>query len=67
MPEPVGNKIVTANKMGFMKSKLDIFSNDFVCFANNQHYPVLEIGASYGIASLEALKRGNSVIANDIK
>lgn len=58
--------IKTLNNMGFMTSTLDRYSHAFIGFAPYGPGPALEIGAAYGIATLEALKNGARVIANDI-
>ncbi len=66
MPEEKEGFIETLNHQGFMTSSLDIYSKEFVSFAGRAQKPVLDIGAAFGVASLEALKAGASVIANDI-
>jgi len=67
MPEPENNGFVrTLNNMGYMTSSLDPYSKAFVEFSAKAKLPVLDIGAAYGVASLEALKLGARVIANDI-
>lgn len=67
MPEPEPNGFVrTLNKMGYMTSSLDPFSQAFVNFAPNAPGACLDVGAAYGVASLAALSKGASVIANDL-
>ena len=66
MPGQKGDKVVTLNKTGFMKTELDPFTLKFIEYAKTLSIPVLEIGASYGPASLPALKNNSIVIANDI-
>lgn len=64
----------TLNGMGFMTSTLDPYSLAFIDHAARycpaQGTPgalqALEIGAAYGIATLQALKAGAKVIANDL-
>ncbi|MFM8453845.1 MAG: class I SAM-dependent methyltransferase [Gammaproteobacteria bacterium] len=58
--------IKTLNKMGFMNQILDPFSQDFIDFSAKANGPVLDGGAAYGIATIEALKKGATVIANDL-
>jgi SAM-dependent methyltransferase len=51
--------------MGYMTTSLDRYSQAFVDFCTPRK-KVLEIGAAYGVATLEALKKGATVVANDI-
>lgn len=57
--------IKTLNNQGFMTNYLDKFSEEFTKFAPKAPGPSLDIGAAYGVAVIEALKNGASVIAND--
>lgn len=66
IPDEKDGFIPTLNNMGFMTTSLDPFSQKIVEFAALGPGPFLEIGAAYGIACHEALKRGATVIANDI-
>jgi len=67
MPNAEPNGFVkTLNNMGYMTSTLDPFSQAFVDFSSKSSCPVLDIGAAYGVATLKALAKGASVIANDI-
>ena len=56
----------TLNSMGTMTPAPDIFSQAFIQFAPKAPGRCLDIGAAYGVATLPALARGASVIANDI-
>ena len=65
--EPPNNDgfISTLNSMGFMRNEItDIYSKEFLSFSENKK--VLEIGAAYGVLSLECLKNGSTVYANDL-
>lgn len=64
-PEAEGNFVPTLNQMGYMVEELDPYSQAFVDFSE-KHHPVLEIGASYGVAAHAALKKGAIVYANDL-
>lgn len=67
MPVPEPNGFVkTLNSMGYMTSTLDRYSQAFVDFSPTAPGPVLDIGAAYGVATLAALAKGASVVANDI-
>lgn len=68
MPEPSADgRVPTLNKRGAMSPLLDPVSKAFVEFARTPGVRVLEIGASYGAACLEALKGGaKSYTANDL-
>lgn len=56
----------TLNRMGYMIDTLDPFREAFVDFSGSAEFPVLEIGAAYGVASLAALANGAYVVANDL-
>lgn len=58
--------VQTLNRMGSAASTLDVYSRAFVAFAPTAPGPVLDVGAAYGVASLEALALGAEVIANDL-
>lgn len=65
-PDPDG-RIQTLNKMGAMSPELDPTSKAFVDEAANPSVKALEIGAAYGLACLEALKKGAaSYTVNDL-
>lgn len=57
--------VKTLNNQGFMTNYLDRFSEEFTKFAPRAPGPSLDIGAAFGVAVIEALKNGASVIAND--
>ena len=57
--------VQTLNSMGYMASSLDAVSKQFIRSCKPQSV-VLDIGAAYGVAALEALKNGAHVVANDI-
>lgn len=66
MPPPVSEMLTpTLNLMGFMTSWIDPYTEAFVKFAPFAPGPSLDIGASYGIATLAALETGADVIACD--
>lgn len=65
-PDPDG-RIQTLNKKGAMSPELDPTSRAFVEQAAAPSTKALEIGAAYGLACMEALKKGaTSYTANDI-
>jgi ubiquinone/menaquinone biosynthesis C-methylase UbiE len=57
--------VETLNGMGYMTSKVDPISQEFINFCERGK-SVLEIGAAYGVATLQAVQKGCSVVANDI-
>ena len=65
MPEKEGPFVSTLNKMGYMVTILDPFSQAFVNFAAS-HSPVLDIGTAYGSTAQAALKNDSIVFANDL-
>jgi SAM-dependent methyltransferase len=66
MPGELPEGIPTLNKMGYMTRSLDYYSRRFVSYSSVCKGQVLEIGAAYGSASLEALSRGSRVLSNDL-
>lgn len=66
LPEKDG-KIKTLNTMGYMTPDVDHVVEDFIEFASTSELPVLDGGAAYGVATILALKKGATVIANDIE
>ena len=67
MPQPEVNGFVkTLNNMGYMTSGLDLYSQAFVDFSVRAPGPSLDVGAAYGVATLQAIERGSNIIANDI-
>lgn len=64
-PEETGF-IKTLNNMGYMTSSLDPFSQRWIDRAVSSQQPSLEIGAAYGVATVEAITKGAAVTANDI-
>jgi ubiquinone/menaquinone biosynthesis C-methylase UbiE len=55
----------TQNQTGFMLTTIDPFVKRFVDDLNPNEW-AMDVGAAYGIASLEALKKGVNVVANDL-
>ena len=49
-------RVQTLNKKGAMSPRLDQISREFVSLAAKPNIKVLEIGAAYGLACIEALK-----------
>ncbi len=60
--------VPTLNKTGYMTSGLDEYSQAFVdstaSFAGQEK--ALEVGAAYGVSTLEVLGRGQRILANDL-
>lgn len=57
----------TLNAMGGMSPVMDAFTESFVEFCDKVEYPVLDVGAAYGLASLAAAAKGATVWANDLE
>ena len=70
-PDQSGTLIPTMNNQGFMTSRaIDAFTLQFIERAKHSAMHdgrVLEIGAAYGIATLEALAQGATVFCNDLE
>lgn len=59
--------VQTLNKTGYALSEIfDDVSKEFISYSKNAKLPVLEIGAAFGVVTIECLKEGVTVIANDI-
>ncbi len=59
--------VKTLNKTGYALSEvLDEISTKFIEFSRNVQLPILEIGAAFGVVSLECVKVGATTIANDL-
>lgn len=65
--DPSGYFIPTLNRTGYMTTRLDPYSQEFVNYASKSISPVLDIGAAYGVATLAALENGAAVYCNDIE
>lgn len=57
----------TLNKYGYTHSKPLKFSQKFVDYCQLAKKPVLDIGATYGVNTIPALRNGATVIANDVE
>ena len=66
-PETPVHPFSTLNSQGYMLADLHKISRAFVEFSSLAPGPVLDIGTANGYVALEALKRGASVIANDME
>ena len=60
-------RIPVYNGDGYASQKPHPLSEEFILFATNLKYPVLDIGAAYGLISIKALKKGATVICNEIE
>ena len=68
MPARLSKHIVmTLNGRGPVTSYIDEYTQQFIHYAAKQTEPVLELGAAYGFVTIEALKEGATVLANDIE
>lgn len=65
MPIENNGFVETLNGMGYMTSKVDPISQEFINYCDPDKN-VLEIGAAYGVAALQAAQKGCSIVVNDI-
>ena len=66
LPPPAEDgRIPVYNGDGYASSEPHPLSQEFVLFSSNSKYPVLDIGAAYGLISINALKNGATVICNE--
>jgi len=59
--------IPTLNKTGWMLSEPDQVMLDFANCVLPSQLPCVDVGATYGVATIAALKKGKSIIATDIE
>jgi SAM-dependent methyltransferase len=57
---------ITGNRMGWCSTSPHEINTAFAEFAGTCTHPVLDIGAGIGVATIAALTKGASVIANDL-
>lgn len=62
----IDNSIPTSNRMGWSAKEAHEINVAFAEFAGKCKLPVLDVGAGYGAASMEALRRGADLIVNDV-
>ena len=66
LPPPAEDgRIPVYNGDGYASPEPHPLSQEFVLFASTTQYPVLDIGAAYGLTSINALKKGAKVICNE--
>jgi Methyltransferase domain len=68
--EPFGddpNTRPTVNRMGWSSEEPHEINLEFADFVSTCNLPVLDLGAGHGAATLAALSRGATVIANDLE
>jgi SAM-dependent methyltransferase len=56
----------TENRMGWSSEEAHEINIKFADFASTCNYPVLDLGAGFGAATLAALRKGARVVANDL-
>lgn len=66
LPSPAEDgRIPVYNGDGYASSILSAISQEFISFSSSLKYPVLDVGAAYGLTSFSALKKGATVICNE--
>ena len=65
-PAPDGRIRVLSDK-GYATTDIMVTSKEFIDFSSSCKYPVFDIGAAYGETTVAALKKGATVIANDVE
>ena len=66
MPKEKDALVVTLNKMGYMNAEPEFYNEAFIEFSAQCSDPCLEIGTAYGRTTIAALKKGATIIANDL-
>lgn len=68
MPPPADDgRIPVYNGNGYATLDLEPLSQEFIDYSSTIKEPVLDGGAAYGLTSLTALKKGATVICNEIE
>jgi SAM-dependent methyltransferase len=68
MPPPAEDgRIPVLNGDGYATLDLEPLSQEFIDYSSKIKYPVLDAGAAYGLTSITALKKGATVICNEIE
>ena len=65
-PADENGYVPTQNRNGFMSTKLHSPGTEFIEHASDSKGWALDIGCAYGFYTLEAIKRGARVVANDM-
>ncbi|PCJ28929.1 MAG: hypothetical protein COA94_03345 [Rickettsiales bacterium] len=66
IPDQIKDEIPTLNRMGYMKTAVDSYSQEFIDYASKSDLPVLEIGCAYGFVAGRVLENGGNIIATDL-
>lgn len=66
LPESEDGRVKTLNEMGYMHETNDEYNRSYLEYITSVKKPVLDIGAAYGASVFAALKKGATVIANDM-
>ena len=64
-PKAEDGRIPVYNGDGYASPVPHPLSQEFVSFSSTVQSPVLDIGAAYGLTSINALKKGATVICNE--
>ena len=64
-PKAEDGRIPVYNGDGYASPDPHPLSQEFVSFSSTVQSPVLDIGAAYGLTSINALKKGATVICNE--
>lgn len=58
--------VPTLNEMGYMTTYIDEYATSFIEYAKGSSAPVVDLGVAYGVTTMQLLKVGATVIANDL-
>ena len=68
MPPPADDgRIPVFNGKGYATLELEPISEEFINYSSTIKSPVLDAGAGYGLTTISALKKGATVICNEIE
>ena len=67
LPKPSeDNRIKVLSGLGYATQYLEPISEEFINYSSNLNVPVIDVGAAYGLTTINALHKGAIVITNEL-
>lgn len=67
LPKPSeDNRIKVLSGLGYATQYLEPISEEFINYSSNLNIPVIDVGAAYGLTTINALHKGAIVITNEL-
>ena len=68
LPKPAeDNRIKVLSGLGYATQYLEPISEEFINYSSTIKTPVIDVGAAYGLTTINALHKGAIVITNELK